>query len=41
MIIVLRPDHRDEDRRQLIQTLRALGLSVHDSVGAKRTETNP
>ncbi len=37
MIIVLRPDHREEDRRQLVQTLRALGLSVHESEGRKRT----
>jgi 3-deoxy-7-phosphoheptulonate synthase len=37
MIIVLRPDHREEDRRQLVQTLRALGLSVHESEGQKRT----
>jgi 3-deoxy-7-phosphoheptulonate synthase len=37
MIIVLRPDHRQEDRRQLVQTLRALGLSVHESEGQKRT----
>ena len=37
MIIVLKPDHREEDRRQLLQTLRALGLSVHESAGAKRT----
>jgi 3-deoxy-7-phosphoheptulonate synthase len=37
LIIVLRPDHREEDRRQLIQTLRALGLSVHESDGQKRT----
>jgi len=37
MIIVLRPDHREEDRRQLVQTLRALGLTVHESEGQKRT----
>ena len=37
MIIVLKPDHREEDRRQLVQTLRALGLSVHESHGAHRT----
>ncbi len=37
MIIVLRPDHREDDRRQLVQTLRALGLSVHESEGQKRT----
>ncbi len=37
MIIVLKPGHREEDRRQLVHTLRALGLSVHESKGAKRT----
>ncbi len=37
MIIVLKPGHRDEDRRQLVHTLRALGLSVHESEGEKRT----
>ncbi len=37
MIIVMRPDHAEEERRQLVQTLRALGLSVHESIGEKRT----
>jgi 3-deoxy-7-phosphoheptulonate synthase len=37
MIIVLRPDHREEDRRTLLAALKDLGLSVHLSVGAQRT----
>jgi 3-deoxy-7-phosphoheptulonate synthase len=37
VIIVLRPDHRPEDRRQVVETLKALGLSVHESAGEKRT----
>ncbi len=37
MIIVLKPGHRAEDRRQLVATLRGLGLSVHESEGAQRT----
>lgn len=37
MIIVMRPEHAEGERRQLVQTLRALGLSVHESVGEKRT----
>ncbi len=37
MIIVLKPDHTDEERLQIVQTLRALGLSVHESRGAHRT----
>ncbi len=37
MIIVLKPDHKEEDRRQLVETLRALGLAVHESRGVQRT----
>lgn len=37
MIIVLRPDHREEDRRALLAQLKDLGLSVHLSEGAQRT----
>ncbi|MHB8763368.1 MAG: 3-deoxy-7-phosphoheptulonate synthase [Deferrisomatales bacterium] len=37
MILVLRPGHREEDRAQLRRRLEARGLSVHESVGARRT----
>ncbi len=37
MIIVLKRDHKEEERQQLVQTLRALGFAVHESKGVQRT----
>jgi 3-deoxy-7-phosphoheptulonate synthase len=37
MIIVLRPDHQEEDLQRIIRRLEDLGLRAHISKGERRT----